>query len=869
MPDLNVSLILRMVDRLSGPLGEAVNGVSEAGKVTAATGAKLAKLGETEKAVAGFVRLKAETGTTATALSAAQAKVAGIAREMRGVETPTKAMTAAFTAAKREAAALKTAHGELLVKTEGARRGLAAMGVSTRNLGSEQRRLKTEIEAATRAADREAKSADRMARIRGMVGGTGGLGAQVAGVAGGVGMAAGVKASLGAAGDFEFQLAQMAVTADASMDVLGDWRIKLLGVARDTVQTREKVAEGAAALIAAGLAPEKAFGALQGIGRTATAETADFLDLSKTAVTLMQTMGFSAEKVGRGLEIMAVGGKAGNFEIKAMARYFPVLTSAARQLGMEGEEGVASIAAALQVARMGAGDEAEAANNMANFLKAATTQEAEKNFEKHGINLKKRLAEGVKKGGNPIEVMMGLIGKAAGVNLEAEMAKEVASGKKSDEAAAAVAQKFKLGELFNDAQVLNFIAPMMAHFKEYKQIKADALSGKGVVDTDFDKMMASWEKETQRATIAVSGLSEGIGHALIPVLLPLVKGFADAAVALSDLVNAYPRATAGVVGLVGGFMAIRGALGVFRLVSGVAGVLGSLAGPIGAAGRLLPILGGGLRVAGSALPLVAGGVRAIGAALFANPIGLVIGAIAAAAYLIYDNWETIGPWFQALWARITGVAEQAWGVVKTLFDWSPLGLVVNNWDAIVGWFSGLWSRITGPSDQAWSGLKTLFDWSPLAALGGAWDGVKGYFKGLFDDVSGTVGRALDWIDAKIKSAIGWITGIRDKIGATVDWVAGSLGLSGSSDKPTVAGVAPPQPANLNTPPPANDSRPARLPAVAGGGSGPTTYTLNLTLNLNGVVTEEAIKQAKEDMRREFASMVRDIAARRASLYDHG
>lgn len=873
MPDLNVSLVLRMIDRLSGPLAGAVKGVSNAGAVTAATSAKLTKLGETEKAIGGFARLKAGTADTAAKLQAAQANVARYAHAMRLTAEPSKAMTAAFSSAKREAAALKAAHGDLQIKTEGARRSLAAMGVSTRDLGSEQRRLKTEIDATTRAAERETKSVERMAKLKGLVGGTGGIGGTLAGVAGTAGAGLGAKASITAAGDLEHGLAALGNTLGASDAELVDYRVKILGVARIVNQSATSMLESMQILGGKGLDKDAALAALAPIGKTATATQASVADLSNTAFTLIDTMKIKPEELPLALDMLAKSADLGGFELKNMARYFPMLTSAASQLGIKGKEGIATLGSALQVALKGAGDPAEAANNMANFLKAMTTEETAKNFQKHGINLKKRLVEGVAKGGNPIEVMMKLIGKTAGVDLEKEMAKEVAGGKDWKEAADAVGKKFKLGELFNDAQVLNFLGPMMANFKEYKRIKDETLGASGAVDDKFAKMMATWNEQTTRATGAVSGLSEAVGHALIPVLLPMVKGVADGVVGLTDLVNAHPQATAAVVGLAGGFLGLRTALGVFRLISGVAGVVGLLPGPIGLTARALPMLGGGLRIAGLALPFVATGVRAIGLALAANPVGAIITGIAIAATLIYTYWDDIAPWFQALWAKVEAVFAWAKGMFWKYLSWTPLALVIANWDGIVGWFGGFWDRTRGAVD---AGIATvtgvISGWSPLATISTAWDGVKGYFTGLWDEITGIAGRALDWIDTKIQSAIGWITGIRDKIGSTVDWVASSLGLSGASDKPTVAGVAPPQAANLNVPPPANDTRPARLPVAAAGG-GPTSYTFALTFTLNGVISDTEVKrmvdQAKDELERKFMGLSRDLEARRAALYDHG
>ena len=77
----------------------------------------------------------------------------------------------------------------------------------------------------------------------------------------------------------------------------------------------------------------------------------------------------------RALDAMAKAGKKGGSELKDLAKEFPALTASAQFLGMEGVVAVSDLAAALEVARKGAADGAQAANNMANFMRKLTTKE--------------------------------------------------------------------------------------------------------------------------------------------------------------------------------------------------------------------------------------------------------------------------------------------------------------------------------------------------------------------------------------------------------------------------------------------------------------------------------------------------------------
>lgn len=80
----------------------------------------------------------------------------------------------------------------------------------------------------------------------------------------------------------------------------------------------------------------------------------------------------------------------------------------------------------------------------------------------------------------------------------------------------------------------------------------------------------------------------------------------------------------------------------------VAAVALFTAGPIGVLGAAFAWLGGIAAGAGGlisgAMGAVGLAIRGVGAALMANPLGIILG-LATAAYLIYQNWDTLKAWF--------------------------------------------------------------------------------------------------------------------------------------------------------------------------------------------------------------------------------
>jgi len=108
--------------------------------------------------------------------------------------------------------------------------------------------------------------------------------------------------------------------------------------------------------------------------------------------------------------------------------------------------------------------------------------------------------------------------------------------------------------------------------------------------------------------------------------------------------------------------------------------------------------------------------------LIANPIGLVVMAIAAlVAGIVWVATQTT--FFQTVWAAVWGGVTTAfsatvaflkglfnavWETIKTVFGWSPLGIIITNWDSIIGFFSGLGAKIGTAASGMWGGIKDSF-----------------------------------------------------------------------------------------------------------------------------------------------------------------
>lgn len=128
-------------------------------------------------------------------------------------------------------------------------------------------------------------------------------------------------------------------------------------------------------------------------------------------------------------------------------------------------------------------------------------------------------------------------------------------------------------------------------------------------------------------------------------------------------------------------------------------------------------------------------IYTLGAAILATPIGWIlagIAAVAAGAYLLIKNWDSVTAFFRDLWDKYSGYIITAVALVG-----GPIGaiiaaaaLIVKYWDPIKGFFVGLWDGITSVFVAAWDIIKSIVD----------------KVTGAVDAVSGAVGKALDFIN---------------------------------------------------------------------------------------------------------------------------
>ncbi|EFH3103904.1 phage tail tape measure protein [Escherichia coli] len=510
------------------------------------------------------------------------------------------------------------------------------------------------------------------------------------------------------------------------------------------------------------------------IARAATATRTSSQDWAKVAAVWQNSLKGAARDFSAVQNIMAYAGDQGSFEIPDQVKWMQSLAPMMAGIA-SGKEAVAEIGASLQVAKIGAGSTDEAANNFKNFLTKIFARDTQKQFADLGIDLQGSVASYKAAGISPIEGMLSVIerylnAKSPEALAGFKSAMKIKNDTARDEALQALAKNFGLGDMFADMQVMAFIRPMLANMDRYREIRAGALraADNDLLASAYDQRLKSPLEATKALMVSSRDLAITLGDQLAPSFISLTQELIPVIQGAKHWVATHPQFVSGAFKLISALLAIKIAtiglkLGLNLLISpfvnvwktavllrtnwlrltlalGEGGKLRWLVTGFGAVARGVRTLGGvlsgglvrGIMIAGRA-------VLWIGRALMMNPIGLVITAVAAAAYLIYRNWGAVSGWFKQRWADIQeafngGIA----GTGKLLINWSPAGLLYKAFAAALKYFGvALPAKFTDFGghliDGLINGIKNK--WGSLkSSVTGMGDSISSWFKQCWADI---------------------------------------------------------------------------------------------------------------------------------------
>ena len=488
------------------------------------------------------------------------------------------------------------------------------------------------------------------------------------------------------------------------------------------------------------------------VGAAAGATGQDFDSLRGVAQELGSTTRFSATEAAEGMEFLAFAG----FEVNEIMGAMPALLDVAAVAGGN----LAGVSDIVSDTMMAFGIEAKDAGNAADVF-AQQFSQSNTSIEQLGEAMK-MAAPAAAAAGMSLEETSGVLGVLADSGIKGSMAGTTVTAMLRDMTAAAEDGSISLGDtevaIFNaDGSMRNFTdiisdvndatvdmtdeqrnAALSSVFQAQSMRGVNLLMGDGVdtleryTEANYNSAGAASEMaDTMEDTLggqfrALKSQLEGIMIQLSDQLVPIMR---------DTVAPALARAGEFVSGLISAFSALPGP--VQRAIIMALGLLAALGPILIVVGKLMVAVGKLI------VPIVKAAkvFATLSKVMLANPIGLVIVAIAAliAAFIwAWNNIDGFREFFIAVWERIKEAAQ-----------------------AVADWFMGtLWPMLQTVWDGIKAGVQALVDWFQgtfVPALQAAWETVSTGAQALWD-LMVTV----------------W-EGIRNAVGAVVDWFRDHVG----------------------------------------------------------------------------------------------
>ena len=693
--------------------------------------------------VASMVKLKQEIGENARAYTQAKQKVAELGRQISATKTPSKELVAEF---NRQQAAMQKARSAIerqraSLKQLESQNGLA--GASLKQLIAREKELARNAERVAKAQDAQARASKAMGENTKTIKGT----AHYAGLAAAAGGAGLMKAfSIGAA--FESDMAKVAAVSRASDEQLKQLTETARQLGADTVWSASEAAQGMQYLAMAGFKVEDIVKTMPGMLNLASAGAIDLASASDIASNILTGFGLSASDMNRVGDVLTNTFTQSNTTLQGLGATMKYAAPVAKAMGVSIEE------AAAMAGKLGdAGIQGEMAGTTLRSVLLRLSAPSEQAAEALKVlKVKTTDAKGQMKSFPQIlkelnKAMSGMSESARANFTKTIFETEAMSGALvlMEQAGTGALDGFidsvqkvgsseqvagkQIDNLKGDMTILNSALQETA-LKIYDSVApALRLMAQGAIEVVQD--IGAWAKENPGLLKGIVSIVGGVA-ALAAACIPMGLAMKSALFIFSLIKAPILAVRSAIMAVRMGWLLYKGAV-----VAGTVVTKGARAAQIAFA---------------AAAKVMAAAQWALNAAMSANPIGLVIVAIAALiaiGVLLYRNWDTIREKVLALWGSFSEKFPAIAEIVRNY-----IGQVIEIWEKVKKTFSSIIDFVKNVFAGEW---------------GAAWESIKDAFGNAFGALVGLVKLPFNTIISMVNGVTSSINNALAKV-KVPDWV---------------------------------------------------------------------------------------------------
>ena len=546
----------------------------------------------------------------------------------------------------------------------------------------ELRRLEQQAEQSATALQKIGATGEKLQAVGDKVSGVGQKLLPVTGVVTGLGTAA-VKT----AADFDSAMSRVAAVSGATGSDFDKLRDKAREMGAKTKFSATEAADAMNYMAMAGWKTEDMLSGIEGVMYLAAASGEDLATTSDIVTDALTAFGLTAADSGHFADVLAAASSNANTNVSMMGETFKYCAPVAGALGFSVED------TAEAIGLMGnAGIKASQAGTSMRSIMTNLTGDVKLSGAAIGdVTIATTNADGSMRS---LSAILADCRVAFGGMTEAE---------KANNAEALVGKNAMSG----------FLALMNAAPEDIAKVSGAVNNCKDAAKNMADTMQDNLEGQLTILKSQLQELAISFGDLLMPAVRSIVSGLQG----MVDVLNAMPDGVKQVIMIIA---LLAAALGPVLII------IGKVISAVGTIMTIVPKLAGVINTVKTAF-------GALNAVMLANPIAIVIAAIAALVAAFVYLWNTNEEFRQfwiSLWESVKETAIQCWQAISAFLSqaWEAIqNTAVSVWNGIRDFFSGLWT-----------GIQTLFTTVVNAIAGflsGAWNAVKGTVVSVWNAIS--------------------------------------------------------------------------------------------------------------------------------------
>ena len=572
------------------------------------------------------------------------------------------------------------------------------------------------------------------------------------------------------AADFDSAMSKVAAVSGATGSDFDNLRDKAREMGAKTKFSATEAADAMNYMAMAGWKTEDMLSGIEGVMYLAAASGEDLALTSDIVTDSLTAFGLSAEDSGHFADVLAAASSNANTNVSMMGETFKYCAPVAGALGFSVED------TAEAIGLMGnAGIKASQAGTSMRSIMTNLTGDVKLSGAAIGdVTIATTNADGSMRN---LSAILSDCRVAFGGMTEAE---------KANNAEALVGKNAMSG----------FLALMNAAPEDIAKVSGAVNNCKDAAKNMADTMQDNLEGQLTILKSQLQELAISFGDLLMPAVRSIVSGLQG----MVNVLNAMPDGVKRVIMIIALLVAALGPVLI---------VIGKTISAVGTIMTLVPKLAG-------AISTVKGAFAALSATMMANPIAIVIAAIAALVaafiYLWNTNEEFRQIWIR-LWNEIKEVAVQVWTAISQFLvsAWNGIrNTAVAVWNGIWDFFSGLWTGIktlfttvvTAISTflvGAWNGIRAtvMIVWNAISAfLVSVWNGIKSVTTTVVNGIRTFLQSAWNGIRTVITTVMNAIrtvistvwNGIRTNISTVMNGIRGTVNSVWNGIRSTISSV---------------------------------------------------------------------------------